>query len=111
MGWMTPKFLAKDEVKNVTLTTTWNDNYQITGGASRVACTNTSTVYYIENRQKSGYDQYLPGHGMVVWKVQYNATRWICFSPCRRRPSCTPDTVPPPPSPRRKGTNVPLLAV
>lgn len=76
MGWMTPKFLAKDEVKNVTLTTTWNDNYQITGGASRVACTNTSTVYYIENRQKSGYDQYLPGHGMVVWKVQYNATRW-----------------------------------
>lgn len=76
MGWMTPKFLAKDEVKNVTLTTAWNDNYQITGGASRVACTNTSTVYYLENRQKSGYDQYLPGHGMVVWKVTYNATRW-----------------------------------
>lgn len=76
MGWMTPKFLAKDEVKNVTLTTTWNDNYQITGGASLVACTNTSTVYYLENRQKSGYDQYLPGHGMVVWKVTYNATRW-----------------------------------
>ncbi len=76
MGWMTPKFLAKDEVKNVTLTTTWNDNYQITGGASRVACTNTNTVYYIENRQKSGYDQYLPGHGMVVWKVTYNSSRW-----------------------------------
>lgn len=76
MGWTMPKFLAKDEVKNVTMTTTWNDAYQITGGASRVACTNTSTVYYIENRQKSGYDQYLPGHGMVVWKVQYNSTRW-----------------------------------
>lgn len=76
MGWMTPKFLAKDEVKNVTMTTTWNDNYQITGGASRVACTSTSTVYYIENRQKSGYDQYLPGHGMVVWKVRYSSTNW-----------------------------------
>ena len=76
MGWMTPKFLAKDEVKNVTLYTTWNDNYQITGGASRVACTSTSTVYYIENRQKSGYDQYLPGHGMVVWKVRYSSTNW-----------------------------------
>ena len=55
MGWMTPKFLAKDEVKNVTLTTAWNDNYQITGGASRVACTNTSTVYYLENRQKKKF--------------------------------------------------------
>ena len=76
MGWTTPKFLAKDEVKNVTLTTTWNDAYQITGGASRVACTNTSMVYYIENRQKNGYDQGLPGHGMLVWKVQYRATNW-----------------------------------
>ena len=76
MGWTTPKFLAKDEVKNVTMTTTWNDGYQINGGASIVACTNTKTVYYIENRQKSGYDQYLPGHGMVVWTVTYNSTRW-----------------------------------
>ncbi len=76
MGWATPKFLAKDEVKNVTMTTAWDDAYQITGGTSRVACTSTSTVYYVENRQKSGYDQYLPGHGMLVWKVTYNATRW-----------------------------------
>ncbi len=76
MGWATPKFLAKDAKANVTMTTTWDDAYQITGGASRVACTNTNTVYYIENRQKSGYDQYLPGHGMLVWKVTYNATRW-----------------------------------
>ncbi len=76
MGWTTPKFLAKDEKKNVTMTTTWDDAYQITGGSSRVACTNTNTVYYIENRQKSGYDQYLPGHGMILWKVTYNSTRW-----------------------------------
>ena len=76
MGWATPKFLAKDDKKNVTMTTTWDDAYQITGGSSRVACTSTNTVYYIENRQKSGYDQYLPGHGMLVWKVTYNSTRW-----------------------------------
>lgn len=76
MGWTTPKFLAKDEKKNVTMTTTWDDAYQITGGSSRVACTNTNTVYYIENRQKSGYDQYLPGHGMILWKVTYNSTSW-----------------------------------
>lgn len=76
MGWATPKFLAKDAKANVTMTTTWDDAYQINGGASRVACTSTSTVYYIENRQKSGYDQYLPGYGMLVWKVTYDATDW-----------------------------------
>lgn len=78
LGWETPKFLAKDEAKNVTLTTAWDDAYQITGGTSRVAATATSpaTVYYIENRQKSGWDEYLPGHGMIVWQVKYNSTAW-----------------------------------
>lgn len=76
LGWLTPKFLAKDATDNVTLTTAYGDGYQITGGTSRVAYSNTNTVYYIENRQKSGWDAYLPGHGMVVWQVIYNATNW-----------------------------------
>ena len=76
LGWLTPKFLAKDAIDNVTLTTAYGDGYQITGGTSRVAYSNTNTVYYIENRQQSGWDAYLPGHGMVVWQVKYNATNW-----------------------------------
>jgi M6 family metalloprotease-like protein len=78
LGWETPKFLAKDEKKNVTMTTGWDDAYQITGGSSRVAATATSpaTIYYIENRQKTGWDEYLPGHGMVIWQVKYNSSAW-----------------------------------
>ena len=76
LGWLTPKFLARDTIDNVTLTTAYGDGYQITGGTSRVAYSNTNTVYYIENRQQSGWDAYLPGHGMVVWQVKYNATNW-----------------------------------
>ena len=76
LGWLTPKFLAKDAIDNVTLTTAYGDGYQITGGTSRVAYSNTNTVYYIENRQQSGWDAYLPGHGMVVWQVKYDATNW-----------------------------------
>jgi len=77
MGWATPNFLAKSEKKNVTLTTNYGDAYQITGGTSGpVAYTNTGTVYYIENRQKSGWDEYLPGHGLIIWKVQYNSSAW-----------------------------------
>ena len=77
LGWATPKFLAKDAKKNVTLTNSYGDAYQITGGTSGpVADTNTGTVYYIENRQKTGWDAYLPEHGMIVWQVKYNKTNW-----------------------------------
>lgn len=78
LGWATPGFLAKNQVENVTLTTTtYGDGYQITGGATGpVAYTNTSTIYYIENRQKTGWDAYLPSHGMIVWQVKYNSDDW-----------------------------------
>ena len=76
LGWLTPKFLAQNEKTNVTLTTNYGDGYQITGGTSLVAATNANTVYYIENRQKTGWDEYLPGSGMVVWQVKYSSTNW-----------------------------------
>lgn len=77
LGWCTPKFLAKDEQKTVTLTTTeYGDGYQINGGTSLLPYTNTKTIYYIENRQKSGWDAALPGHGMIVWQVKYSSSSW-----------------------------------
>lgn len=77
MGWATPKFLAKNAKSNVTMTTGYDDAYQITGGTSGpVAYTNTSTIYYIENRQQSGWDAYIPGSGMLVWKVKFSQSAW-----------------------------------
>lgn len=32
--------------------------------------------FLIENRQQVGWDKYLPGHGMLVWHIDYNATQW-----------------------------------
>ncbi len=75
MGWATPKILKDPE--NVTMTTASADARQITSSNSLVAYSNTGTVYYVENRSATNsFDKYLPGTGMVVWKVQYNATRW-----------------------------------
>lgn len=80
MGWITePQLLAKDAKKNVTLTTGYSDGYQISGTTTRRAYnyySDANPVYYIENRQKTGWDAYLPGSGMLVWKVMYNATKW-----------------------------------
>ncbi|MDO4336318.1 MAG: M6 family metalloprotease domain-containing protein [Bacteroidales bacterium] len=32
--------------------------------------------YFFENRQQKGNDTYLPNHGMLVWRVDYNKTKW-----------------------------------
>lgn len=91
MGWATPKLLAKDAKANVTMTTGYNDAYQITGGTSLLPYTNTGTIYYIENRQKTGWDAGLPGSGMLVWQVKYNSTAWSNNEPNNTagNPRCT----------------------
>ena len=50
LGWATPQVLAKNAQLDITLTTGQSDGYQINGGASLLAATNTTTMYYIENR-------------------------------------------------------------
>ena len=80
--WATPTILPKDGAgQNITLTTGYDDAYQITGGTSLVPYTNTGVVYYLENRQMNGWDEYLPGHGLLIWKVKYNASRWSGNTP------------------------------
>lgn len=33
--------------------------------------------FLLENRQQSGWDKYIPGHGMLIWHIDYNMSRWI----------------------------------
>jgi M6 family metalloprotease-like protein len=37
---------------------------------------NENEFFMIENRQNTGWDAYLPGHGMLVTRVEYDADRW-----------------------------------
>ena len=80
-GWSTPTLLAKDEKKNCMLTTTYGSAYQITGGTTLKGATASDRVWYIEKRQKNGWDEYLPGHGMVAWEVTYNSSNWNSNAP------------------------------
>lgn len=32
--------------------------------------------YLLENRQSIGWDEYIPGHGLLISHVQYNKTKW-----------------------------------
>ncbi|MCM1004967.1 MAG: M6 family metalloprotease domain-containing protein [Prevotella sp.] len=32
--------------------------------------------FLLENRQQEGWDKYIPGHGMLVWHIDFNASVW-----------------------------------
>ena len=73
LGWATPTNPGNTAQ---VLTLNANEGYQLASSNSLLASTSTNTVYYIENRQNSGWDAALPGHGMLVWKIMYNQTAW-----------------------------------
>ncbi len=33
--------------------------------------------FLLENRQQTGWDSYIPGHGMLVWHIDYDPTKWM----------------------------------
>lgn len=37
---------------------------------------NPDEFYILENRQKTSWDSHMPGHGMLVWHVDYDADAW-----------------------------------
>ena len=82
-GWHTPVNLGS-EPQNVTLYANGTENYQayqINASGSYVGPTTSGERYYIENRQQTGWDAPLTGHGMLVWKVNFNASKWTNNEP------------------------------
>lgn len=49
------------------------------------------TAYYLENRQQEGWDLFIPGSGMVVWRVVYNDEAWYSneSNNTDNKPRCT----------------------
>ncbi len=41
-----------------------------------VAGTGGNEFYVLENRQMTGWDTYLPGHGMLLWHIDMDSTVW-----------------------------------
>lgn len=74
LGWLTPQSL--NEEADAQLTTDYDDVYQISRSGNLQNSTCADTIYYLENRQLSGWDAFVPGHGMMVWQVVYDAKIW-----------------------------------
>lgn len=79
MGWLTPTVLSSAASINLEELQSSNTAYMVTStGASNLKGVNPSPAefFLIENRQKVGWDKFLPGHGMLITKVKYNSTSW-----------------------------------
>lgn len=82
-GWHTPINLGS-EGQNLTLYANGTENYQayqINASGKYVDPTTSGLRYYIENRQAQGWDAPLTGHGLLIWKVNFNATAWTNNAP------------------------------
>ena len=79
MGWLTPRLITEPE--NITLAElnesqealliSSSDQHNLIGNDP-----DPTTFYLLENRQQTGWDEYLPGHGLMLTKIQYNYNKW-----------------------------------
>lgn len=68
LGWLTPEELT-DNKSYALSPLSANKAYSVSKEGS-------DELFLFENRQPEGWDKYLPGHGMLIWHVDYNADVW-----------------------------------
>ena len=82
-GWVSP-LNPGHKGTNCTLYANGTEDYnvyQINESGSLQTATTSGLCYYLENRQQCGWDTYLPTHGMVIWKVDYDENLWYSNAP------------------------------
>jgi len=68
LGWLQPREISG--ASNVRLE-------EISRNQAAIVNTLSPTEFFLfENRQQTGWDAYLPGHGMLVWHIDYNEEVW-----------------------------------
>ena len=71
-GWLTPEEMTDPcQVRDMAAISEAPVAYILYNGGYR------NEYYLFENRQKTGWDAYLPGHGMLVLHVDYDSTTWM----------------------------------
>ena len=83
MGWITPLNLGSEGAK-LELKANGEEGYkcyQINASGNLESSTKEGLNYYIENRQQNGWDEGLPSHGLLIWKVNFSSSAWTNNTP------------------------------
>jgi len=70
LGWLTPSKLASSASTQVLPSVNNNKAFKL------CATSDTTEFFILENRQQSGWDAGIPGHGMLIWHIDYSASIW-----------------------------------
>lgn len=73
LGWLDLTVL-KNGVDTLNVLPDLNDSnkaYMVSVGG-----TNDEEYFIMENRQQKGWDAFIPGHGMLLWHIDYDAKAW-----------------------------------
>lgn len=78
-GWATPELLVDPAYyslnelnsSNTVLLVSTTDRHNLIGNDP-----NPATFYLLENRQQTGWDKYLVGHGLMLTKINYSYSKW-----------------------------------
>ena len=79
MGWITPRVLKDPENVTLHLLNETGEALLMCDGDSHNLVghnPNPKTFYLLEARTRTGWDKYLPGRGMLITKIQYDAEAW-----------------------------------
>lgn len=68
LGWLKPR-----EINSAVSATLQPISENVCGV---IRSSKDTEFFLVENRQKEGWDAYIPGHGMLVWHVDYNSSVW-----------------------------------
>lgn len=79
MGWLQPTLI--NEASDVTMAALGESNVAAVitaSGEHNMQGTNPypRTFYMLENRQKADWDEYLPGHGMLITRITFTQAKW-----------------------------------
>lgn len=69
VGWIEP--IVIDGPMDIEL-----GNLAETNGAFIILTSDPKEYFILENRQQTGFDADLPGHGMLIWHIMYDANKW-----------------------------------
>lgn len=82
LGWIEPEVLEGPETVSLGCISDEGHYNDV-----RIIKTPKENEYFlVENRQQKMWDQYIPGHGMLIWHIDYNPSVWAT-NKCNNTPS------------------------
>lgn len=70
MGWIDPIVIDGEQTIDLR-------DIQLYNEGAVILTDKENEFFLLENRQQTGWDEYIPGHGMLIWHIDFNESVWV----------------------------------